>query len=282
MSESNVIAATPQPNTRASLAADLRALGLGAGDVAIVHSSLRAIGWTTGGEVAVIQALMDCLTAEGTLVMPAHSGGLSDPAEWENPPVPEAWWPIIRQHMPAYDPRITPTRGLGRIPEAFRTWPGVLRSDHPALSFSAWGRQAEQVTANHSLDNALGEQSPLARLYDLEARVLLLGAEYDSNTSFHLAEYRAPNAVAIEPSAPLLRAGERQWITYRDIEFHEDDFAELGRDFEAAGSVTRGEVGTADCRLFSQRACVDYAIDWITDRRANPDSARRSNPAADN
>lgn len=280
MSESEVIAATPKPNTRPSLAADLRALGLEEGATVIVHSSLRALGWVIGAEVAVIRALMDCLTENGTLVMPAHSSDLSEPSDWENPPVPEGWWPLIRQQMPPYDPQRTPTRGIGRVAEAFRTWPQVLRSDHPALSFSAWGRHAQRVTAHHQLAQALGEGSPLARLYDLEAQVLLLGADYGANTSFHLGEYRAPDAVEIEQGAPLLRAGEHRWVTYADIEFHEEVFPELGRAFEATTAVTRGQVGSADCRLFPQRACVDFATNWIAERRSRAGSGRAPNSSA--
>src|SRR5262249_28882909 len=143
MSEGQAVEAAPTPRTRTSLAADLRSLGLEPGMVALVHSSLSALGWVCGGPVAVVPALRDGLTPEGTLVMPAHSGDLSDPAQWRRPPVPREWWPIIYETMPAFDPRTTPTRMMGRIAETFRTWPGVLRSAHPSSSFAAWGRHAE-------------------------------------------------------------------------------------------------------------------------------------------
>src|SRR5690349_7103098 len=60
------------------------------------------------------------------------------------------------------------------------------------VSFAAWGRHALPITANHALDYGLGEHSPLARLYDLDGSVLLLGVGYERRTSLHLAEYRAP------------------------------------------------------------------------------------------
>lgn len=110
MSEADVIARTPFPRTRQSLAADLRRLGVASGMVLLVHSSLSSLGWVCGGPVAIIQALMDVLTPQGTLVMPAHTGDYSEPANWNHPPVPSSWVPVIRATMPAFDPRLTPTR----------------------------------------------------------------------------------------------------------------------------------------------------------------------------
>ena len=100
-----------KPATIASLRDDLLALGVRPGMVLLVHSSLSALGWVSGGPVAVVLALEAALGEAGTLVMPTHSGDLSDPAAWRNPPVPEAWWAVIRDTMPAYDPGLTPARG---------------------------------------------------------------------------------------------------------------------------------------------------------------------------
>ncbi len=92
------------PFTRGSLREDLLDLGVEAGSTVMVHSSLSRLGWVAGGAQAVVMALMDALGPTGTLVMPTHSGHLTDPARWERPPVPAEWWPLIRGETPAYDP----------------------------------------------------------------------------------------------------------------------------------------------------------------------------------
>jgi predicted transcriptional regulator len=134
------------PGTVDSLHKDLTALGVKEGMIVLVHSSLSSLGWVCGGAVSVVLALEQAL-GHGTLVMPTHSGDLSGPAKWMNPAVPEAWWPSIRDTMPAYDPLLTPARGVGTIPEVFRRQTGVRRSLHPNYSFAAWGRENGYVTS---------------------------------------------------------------------------------------------------------------------------------------
>jgi aminoglycoside 3-N-acetyltransferase len=258
------------PATVESISQELIHLGVETGMVLLVHSSLSSMGWVSGGPVAVILALEEVLGPQGTLVMPTHSGDLSDPGNWKNPPVPRDWWQIIRESMPAYDPDLTPTRMMGRIAETFRKQRGVLRSNHPQVSFSAWGAKAVQITEEHELDFGLGEGSPLARIYDLEGWVLLLGVGYGNNTSLHLAEAQAsyPGKKVIPSGAPILKDGKRVWVEIKDMDLDDSDFSELGEGFEREKDYVRlGKVAQADCRLMPQRALVDYAVQWMEKNR---------------
>lgn len=272
MPEGQVVHKTETLATVESLQTDFEALGVKDGMVLLVHSSLSAMGWVCGGAVAVIIALQEVLGKTGTLVMPTHSTDLSDPSQWENPPVPESWWQTIRETMPAYDPDLTPTRSIGKIAETFRKQKGILRSAHPQSSFSASGPQASYITDNHSLAFGMGEHSPLARIYDLQGFVLLLGVGHSSNTSMHLAEYRAnfPTKRIVQDSAPISQAGSRIWTTFEDINVDASDFNHIGEDFlrSDTGKVAkRGKVGIANCQLIPQRHVVDFTVDWLGKNR---------------
>ncbi len=257
------------PETRESLASDLATLGVRPGSVLLLHSSLKSLGWVCGGPVAVVQALRDALGHDGTIVVPTHTPGNSDPAAWQHPPVPQSWWPIIREHMPAFDPAITPSRWMGAIAEAVRTWPGALRSDHPHVSFAAWGPAAEEIVSGQRLDDMLGETSPLGAVYRLDGDVLLLGVGHDNNTSLHLAEYRVPAPPRTRLGAAVRAAGadRREWTWWEDVDIDEGDFERCGENLDATGAVTMGAVGSAACRLMRQRAAVDFAVGWFAAHR---------------
>ncbi|ORX34957.1 hypothetical protein BD324DRAFT_108728 [Kockovaella imperatae] len=251
--------------TTQSVMKDLHDLGICPGDTVLLHSSLRSMGYVVGGAEAIVTAFLQVLGEQGTLVVPTHTSENSEPSEWQEPPVPESWWQEIRDHTPAFDPTKSKTRQMGAIPEMARTWPGSVRSDHPQTSFAAIGRLASRITANHALDCRLGEQSPLAKLEECNAKVVLLGVDYGSCTASHLAEYRIGRPMVENWFAAVID-GRRQWVTVKDTRI-DGDFAELGEPFEAAYKVVKGRVGAATSRVFSVRDAVTFAADWLTNNR---------------
>lgn len=252
------------PVTVVSLLDDLRALGVEAGMTLVVHSSLSAIGWVSGGAQAVVLALQDALGPDGTLVVPTHSSHLSEPSLWQHPPLPDdAWLPAVRASMPAYDPYLTPTRKMGAIVDAFLLQRDVQRSGHPQHSFAARGPRATEITARHELAYGLGT-GPLATVYDLDGWVLLLGVTHANNTSLHLAEFRSGTRPHQAQGAPVLVDGRREWVTFDDIDGDADAFDALGVDFARETGLERvGSVGRATGRLMPQRALVDYGVEWL-------------------
>ncbi|MCA1029701.1 AAC(3) family N-acetyltransferase [Bacillus timonensis] len=267
MSNKEAIYQLKRPNTRSRLQQNFRNLGMTEGMTVIVHSSLSALGWVCGGPTAVVQALMDTVGEEGTIVMPTQTSDNSDPADWQRPPVPEEWWQIIRDETPAFDPQITPTRGMGAVVEAFRTYPGVKRSAHPMYSFAAWGKHADYITSEQPLEEGFGMKSPLAKVYELDGSILLLGVGHDSNTSLHLAEHSIVGRAKTKKGSALFENGERVWKTYEEIVYDSDVFEQLGIDFENENQVCKQQIGNAECKLMKQRTIVDFARIWLNEKK---------------
>ena len=268
--EDSIVKRTDVPITRSRIVKDVHALGVTPGDILIVHTAMSKIGWILGDAVTVIDALMEAVTTEGTLVLPAMTTGNTEPSGWNYPPVPEAWWPIIRKEMPPFAPDMTPVRGMGRVPETFRKYPGVVRSSHPQVSFASWGRASDKIVSEHPVDDPYGPRSPLGRLYDMDAKVLLIGVDHTNNTSLHLAEHLAeiPHHPLQKQGAAMLADGKRIWRVWTQLEYDSDDFHLIGEAYENEIGYSPGKIGFADSRLHSVRAVVDYGVRWLLSNRS--------------
>ncbi|HKL42915.1 MAG TPA: AAC(3) family N-acetyltransferase [Clostridia bacterium] len=267
MPEKQVINKTTSPITIKSIEKDLKTLGIKAGDIILVHASLSSIGWVCGGAQSVIDALINVVGEKGTLVMPSHSGELSDPNQWNHPPVPEEWYEVIYKNMPGFDPDKTPTRGMGKIAELFRRFPNVIRSNHPQVSFSAYGKVSKEITKNHPLTPQFGMDSPLGKLYSYGSKVLLLGVGYDACTSFHLSETIVEGMHKTKMGTSILVDGVSKWQWFKDFDYDSSDFKSIGKSFEEALEVRKGKIGNAKSILLDMNQGVDFACDWLSNHR---------------
>ena len=243
----------------------LKEVGIKEGQSIMVHTSLSELGFVCGGAQIVIEALLECVGETGTIMMPTQSWKNLDPTcgvHWEEP---EEWWQTIRDNWPAYDKDITPTNTMGAVAEMFRKWPGAMRSDHPARSVAAWGKQAAYLTKEHDLSNIFGEDSPVGKLYELNGYVLLIGVDYDKNTSIHLADVRAdyPSKHMIKESSAVMENGKRVWKTYETLYVDGEDFCDIGKAFEKEYDVKKVQLGNGTLTFMKQRELVDFAVKWI-------------------
>ncbi|MFF3794085.1 aminoglycoside N(3)-acetyltransferase [Streptomyces sp. NPDC001981] len=273
MSVTGASAVLTVPHRRSRLADELSELGVARGGVLMVHASMRATGAVSGGVRTVIGALRDAIGPDGTLVVPSFTPENSDTSPHYRERVRGLSAPAreaVRASMPPFDRATSAAPSMGRLSEAVRQTPGAARSGHPQTSFTALGPLAGKLVAHHRPDCHLGEDSPLACLYDVGAQVLLLGTGFDSCSAFHLGEYRVPDPPRRSYRCVVTTGGRRHWWEYEDVALDDSDFAALGAEFErtADGTAVRtGTVGSATARLFRFTDAVDFATRRLPSHR---------------
>ena len=262
MSERQVIHRTRMPITKEKLIEEFKLLGLQSSDTVLVHTSLSKLGYVIGGPVTVIQALQE-VVHNGTIIMPTQTGDNSNPEEWKNPAVSSSWFEIIKEHMPAFEPDVTPTRGMGVVPEVFRSMPNVFRSNHPIDSFAIWGNNAKAIAASQPLTPAFGDESPLGVLIQNKGKVLLIGVGYDSCTLLHHAETKINDYPTKEVQTAMMVNGKREWSSYNDFDYTADRFNEIGDAFEKDETLSIRKLGIATIRCIDANELDEFAIQYL-------------------
>ncbi|MEM2884829.1 MAG: aminoglycoside 3-N-acetyltransferase [Thermoproteota archaeon] len=255
--------------TKSRLVRDLVELGVASGQTLMLHASVSAIGWIVGGPDVVLQALLDVIGPQGTLVM--YVG-------WEDSPYGLEDWPEERrlaylEECPPFDPaRSRACREWSILTEYLRTWPGAFRSCHPDGSFAAVGVLARWITEGHPLQYGYGPGSPLEKLCEVGGKVLLLGAPLNSVTLLHYAEHVAnvPNKRVVRYKMPILQDGKRAWVeieefdTCRGIVANAEEYFEaIVREYLSSGKGRSGNVGAARSYLFDSADLSEFAVGWL-------------------
>ena len=172
--------------TRAEITSELQALGLRAGDLVMVHASLRRLGPVEGRAAGVVDAILAAIAPGGTMVMVL---GATDDHAWVNER-PEAEREALLADAEPFDAGTNPALPeIGTLAEVFRTVPGTVVNAHPEGRFAAHGARAQELLADLPWDDYYGPGSVLERLLD-GGRILRLGADLDTVTALHHAEYR--------------------------------------------------------------------------------------------
>ena len=230
-----------QVQTRETLRAGLRELGLVEGDTVWVHSSFKSLGSVEGGAGTVVAAFEDIVGPRGLIAMPSFNL-----VGWED-------------RTKTWGVETTPST-VGWITEFFRKMPGTYRSDHCSHSVAARGEQSEKLVSGHLLRGGLrsrwdrgcwgyafGTNSPMWKLYQREAKVIMLGVDYESATYTHIAEclYRARH---------LDSNGKQGDHPFTNL-------TRVGEFWEEVGDINYAKVGDATSRMFSTARYVQTVLD---------------------
>lgn len=228
------------PHTREKLTQDFTNLGIAQGDTLFIHSSFKSLGSVEDGASTVIAALETAVGAEGLILMPTFS-----------------LLPSREERVAAWDVNKTPST-VGWLTEFFRQMFDTHRSDHYSHAIAARGRDAKAFVSDHRRregyqspwdhypwGKTYGTHSPMFRAYKANAKLLMLGVDYQTSTYIHLVEVIHWNKrLADDPQAEYIRLKR----------------PELGEYWERLGQLKQGKVGDSVCRLFHIETYVDSLL----------------------
>ena len=240
------------------------------GDALMVHASMRRVG---GDARDLVRAIDEAVGEEGTWMMTL---GAEDEWSWVNEK-PEEEREALLEGTPAFDKDVARAeRDNGVLAEVFRTTEGTVVSDHPEGRFGARGKHAVTLMADVPWDDYYGQESPLERFVDLGGKVLRLGADVDTVTLLHYAEWQAPienkkrvrrhRVVKDEQGQPVVRVVDtlddsNGIADYEGVD--EDEFGVILNEYLQTGRTNVGRVGGARAELIDGQDLVTFAVDWI-------------------
>lgn len=236
--------------TKERIVEDLRELRLREGDAVLVHADVRAIGPMEHGVRVLQEALLEVIGKEGTLLSPAF--------RYTNYAVPVSF------DLPSKEDTLTQEMILQRA---------AYFSIHPVHRFAAIGSNALFLTENAPFHYPLGENSPLARLYQLNGGVLLIGVGQALNSALHLAEVWADVPYARRPAEVLDETGGL--LRMEGNPECSAGFGKIESILRQARILRTGYIGNAPSQFLRIQQGVSMAIEML---RGNPESLLCDNP----
>jgi aminoglycoside N3'-acetyltransferase len=261
---------------------DLASLGVKPGDLLMVHASLRKLGLARtdhgeGGADLILDALDHAVGPDGTILMVL---GAEYAMDWVNLR-PEAERAALLAGTPAFDYRNAPVLPeVGWLAEAFRRRPGTIVSDNPSGRFGARGARAGALLANAPWHDYYGPGSPLQKLCEWGGKILRMGANADTITALHYAEYLADLPDKRRTRWDYMLAGENGPHHFYTACLDdgagiarwdgEDYFAVITKAYLRLGQHRGGSVGNAVSELIDAADMVAFGARWMEENLAPP------------
>ena len=229
--------------TKEDIKFSLELMDIRKGDVLLVHSALSSIGFVDGGAEAVIDALLETVGEEGTIVMSTLTG-------WFEP----------------FDAETTPS-AVGKISEQFRKRKAALRSLHPVHSVAAIGKYARDITQGHEkCKTGCGEGTPYLKIRDLGGKVMLLGVDMDRNTIMHSLEEEI-NALYLRtldiPAPTYIEGHEGKTFTLKKFPPGHRDFIGFTPILRKKDALIEGRIGNAEVKVMDIRKLFEVGLEAL-------------------
>ena len=220
---------------------DLNAMGVNKGDHLSLGISFKSIGFVMGGPETLIDALLEAVGPEGTIMVNTFT---------------EFFYPTeVEFEMVDYVFDVESTEvNTGIIPETFRKRDDAVRSRHPVVSVAAIGRMAEFLTESH--DETADAYLPFSKLSEIDGKYLAIGIGDRLVGIRHQAQHLA-GLLDVVPWRRCVRYktsdGEIKIFTLKDRGGCVKRLPELVSHLRSIGIVKDGKIGQASAVLVPAR-----------------------------
>lgn len=212
--------------TKQEIVNGLRGLGIKNGDMILLHSSLYSLGHVDGGPEAVIDAFIEAIGPEGTLLVPVFGD-------------------------------------LGILTKTLQNRPGAITSPCPVGTVAALGKAAEELCRDHwKPESCHGEGTPFKRLADMGGYVCLMGVDQDRNTSLHgiEAELRLAylGSTTHQYTTPEGETVSKTWKYYPGPH---RDFIALDHHLKERGFMKQARIGNSQVRMIQAKGMWECGME---------------------
>lgn len=224
--------------TRESLVEDLKSIGIKAGDMLLVKASYRSVGKVEGGPKTLVDAILDVVGSEGTVVTVAFA------------PRVVSWKRYFVKNKYTYTKK-SPTY-TGAFNTAFIKYPNALRSENPLQPYAAIGKYAKELIDNYKIDSPPYELLKIMS-EKYHAKNLQIGGNVIGVGTTHISLRDAMRENGYYQRLPkggiyyMLDNGKRKWM-----ESNESIFCAVGHRnlypyyISEGGILAQGKIGNAD------------------------------------
>lgn len=236
--------------TKRDVIEKLEKVGIRKADVIYVPSFTPVLGNAENIIDDTIDALIEAVGADGTVVMPTFN------------------WDYCKGEV--FDPETTPSQ-VGVLTEMFRKRTGVLRSIAPPwCTFAATGKLAKEIVGI-KCTSSFGRDSILGFLYDINAKYVLLGCSYkEGAVHIHWLEekYEVPYRYwkqfkgQIKIKEKLVENVSYMYARRLDTVVTIDS-NHLTTAFEKTGKVKVEKLGLGELRSFGTKDYVEFMIPYF-------------------
>lgn len=219
-------------------------------DTVMIHTSLRAIGEVENGAEGIIKAFTDYLK-DGLLLIPTHT------------------WSFINEEKPTLD-LMNPITCIGTLPNRAATHPLGKRSYHPTHSMTAFGKRAKDyIKGEESSDTPTSPDGCWGRLYQENAKILLIGVGQERNTFLHAVEEinHTPQRLSEEKKQLLIRNEDGTIVKrYSHVHYNpycdhiSENYVKFEPYFYYGKALSYGTLGEAKVQVCDARGCADIMI----------------------